>query len=178
MSVDFKKGHDDETGQMSVEERKILYNIAIEKKPKIIVDVGTWKGNGSTYILASAVKANGKGHVYTIEQDAEMCKTAVKNYGTSELKMHISFINRDSAEAISWIGLKLKRIDLLMLDGNRSYDDYKAAFSWFFEGAVVACHDWKEAKCKGLRKELYSRKWKEIAYSKSNANHFAVFQRV
>lgn len=178
MSVDFTKGHDNETGQMSVEERKVLYNIAINKRPKTVVDVGTWRGNGSTYILASAVKRNGNGHVYTIEADASLCYIAGRNIENNRLIDYVTIVNLDSVKAIEIIIPMVNVIDFLMLDGNKSFDDFNASYKALSKKAIVACHDWKEAKCDGLRETLSdSKEWKQIAYSESNANHFAVFQR-
>ncbi len=56
------------SGSIKKEEASFLYNLIIQEKPKIVLQVGTFLGF-STLIIAEALKHNGAGKIYTIDPE-------------------------------------------------------------------------------------------------------------
>jgi hypothetical protein len=45
-------------GQLTIEERKFLHTTVLAEKPSLVFEIGTWKGGGSTWQIATALKSN------------------------------------------------------------------------------------------------------------------------
>src|ERR1700741_1872418 len=58
-------------GQLNAEERRLLTSAIREAptKPKVVLEVGTWLGGGSTLHFLRALEKNGQGHLWGIEAD-------------------------------------------------------------------------------------------------------------
>jgi predicted O-methyltransferase YrrM len=56
-------------GQLSAGEREFLTNsiVTAARRPKIVLEVGTWLGGGSTLHILRALERNGEGHLWGIE---------------------------------------------------------------------------------------------------------------
>ena len=62
--INLRHGHDNDMGQMSTEERRAIFDTIRQYKPQTVFDIGTWKGLGSTYIVAEALFKNQSGVCY------------------------------------------------------------------------------------------------------------------
>lgn len=110
-------------------------------KPAIVVETGTHKGF-STLMIAQALKANGKGHLYTFDlKDYGVLKECAQ-FGVGSF---VSFAKGDSAMGISKLAPRVKNIDFLWLDADHSTEavigELNAALPMLRNGTLVAFHD-------------------------------------
>lgn len=133
-------------------ERRLLHKTIRAYRPLTCAEVGTWKGGGSTFFTALALRENGAGKVHTWETDPGLYETARSAYARvlPELAAHVSFHFGDYRE-----GPALPDIDCLMLDGP---EDARSTFEQlrFFEssmrpGSVLLVHDWHTEKARLVR---------------------------
>lgn len=115
-------------GQMWPEERHFLYSAVLECDPAIALEVGTWKGGGSTFQIATALKHLSKlriicnettntpdvinknemraiasiknGILHTCEVNEDFFAEAVAGFSNSSLSKHIIFYNSPSTTII------------------------------------------------------------------------------
>src|SRR5258708_3945530 len=73
-------------------------------KPSIVVETGTHKGF-STLMIAQALKANGKGHLYTFDLTDYGIMKECERFGVASL---VSFAKEDSAAGISKLSPRVK----------------------------------------------------------------------
>jgi predicted O-methyltransferase YrrM len=68
-------------GQLNTEERRLLTSAVrdVATKPKIVLEVGTWLGGGSTLHFLRALEANGEGHLWGIEADRGIYDRMIAN---------------------------------------------------------------------------------------------------
>jgi predicted O-methyltransferase YrrM len=68
-------------GQLNEAERQLLTEAIIQasEKPKVVIEVGTWLGGGSTLHILRALERNGTGHLWGIEADETIYERMVTN---------------------------------------------------------------------------------------------------
>lgn len=68
-------------GQLNPEERRLLTEaiLSAPRKPKILIEVGTWLGGGSTLQTIRALERNGEGHLWGIEADRSVYERMLAN---------------------------------------------------------------------------------------------------
>lgn len=66
-------------GQLNQKERSIISNWVTELKPARTLEVGTWKGGGSTLHILKALEANRQGHLWGIEASQGIYESMVAN---------------------------------------------------------------------------------------------------
>ena len=77
--MDFTLNRD--CGQLYVDDRRWLYETVLALKPQMALETGTWKGGGSTFYIASALRDSECGGVlYSIETDVVVFAAAVMRY--------------------------------------------------------------------------------------------------
>lgn len=110
-------------------------------KPAIVVETGTHKGF-STLMIAQALKANGKGHLYTADLTDHGVMKECEQFGVGSL---VTFSKGDSCIMISKLAPRVKNIDFLWLDADHSTEavlkELNAAIPLLKRGALVAFHD-------------------------------------
>lgn len=110
-------------------------------KPGIVVETGTHKGF-STLMIAQALKANGKGHLYTADLVDHGVLKECRQFGVESF---VTFTKGDSAVAISKLSPRVKNIDFLWLDADHSVEavtkELNAALPMLRKGTLVAFHD-------------------------------------
>lgn len=110
-------------------------------KPAIVVETGTHKGF-STLMVAQALKANGKGHLYTFDLTDFGVMKECEQFGVGSI---VSFAKGDSAAGISKLSPRVKNIDFLWLDADHSTEavikELNAALPMLKKGTLVAFHD-------------------------------------
>lgn len=171
-----------EFGQMVPEERKALFDVAIENRCKRILEIGTWRGVGSTYILASAAKSN-DGVLYTVESDKRNYDTAQDIYNTelSYLKPSVIFVYGDSSKEIPGL-IKAINFDMVFFDGEengeKTFKDFRLIEKKIEQGCVIACHDWNIGKQSKLRPYLESSKdFEQAVIISDSPTGFAVYKK-
>ena len=134
-------------GQLWPEERKMLHQTVINLKPELALEIGTWKGGGSTYQIADALVKNGKGRLVTCEPDPTLFAIAKNTYEVElEGKMPVQLVNDYSHNVIENL-IKHNQIpDFVLMDGPEDPDvcvnDLKALQDLMRPGSIVAFHDW------------------------------------
>ena len=68
-------------GQLNEEERRLLSETILnaEPKPKVVMEIGTWLGGGSTTHILRALEKNNAGHLWGIEADRSIYEQMVSN---------------------------------------------------------------------------------------------------
>ena len=68
-------------GQLNREERRLITApiLEAERKPEVVLEVGTWLGGGRTLHLLRALEANGCGHLWGIEADRSIYESMLTN---------------------------------------------------------------------------------------------------
>ena len=68
-------------GQLNETERRLLVDaiVTAEKKPEVVIEIGTWLGGGSTLHILRALQRNGTGHLWGIEADRSIYDRMLAN---------------------------------------------------------------------------------------------------
>jgi predicted O-methyltransferase YrrM len=173
-------------GQMTPEERKVLYNLVLTYKPSNIFEVGTWKGGGSTYFLSSALHELGAGKLHTVEIFPEFYNHAINLYNTdlAMLRGFIDFHLGDSTEEFSKVFSNPDiKADFVLLDGKEYSYQTLVEYNFFKSkmplGSVLAFHDWKTEKM-GIIKNLIKvgEDWKVLEYLPEGPTGFISFEKL
>lgn len=180
-------------GQMWPEERSLLQQIVQQLRPAVALEIGTWKGGGSTFQIATALLNNNYGTLHTCEPDYELYKIAQNTY-VSELqnKYPVILYNNYSHHLINHLLENNLIPDFVLMDGpedpNVSINDLKTLENHMKEGSIVSFHDWDtDIRADGLisTKSVLvrpyiesSKKWQLLHYiTKPISIGFSVWQR-
>lgn len=180
-SVDFNR--DSNLGQMLPKERKALYETILKEKPKKMLEIGTWKGGGSTYFMGSAAKAIGS-TLFSIEADINFYTIAVNTYNEelSYLKPFVYLIHGYSENIIPDL-LKDNDFDFVLFDGKEDSEqtvlEYNMLNKSLSIGSLIACHDWKTDKMLKLKDIINNDKsWHNIISIQDTITGFTMFKRL
>jgi len=68
-------------GQLNAKERELLVQALVggPRHPKVVLEVGTWLGGGSTLHILRALERNGQGHLWGIEADQGIYQRMLAN---------------------------------------------------------------------------------------------------
>lgn len=189
-------------GQMTPHERDFLYRAAFDYLSSAsvgtVLEVGTWKGGGSTLQISTAIMnvaaSSGVVHeLHTCEVDIQLYSEAVAAYGHTPLSKYITFHNRPSTELIGeLIGLG-KVPQFVFFDGPEDPEinlgDFKLLDGHLKPGARFCMHDWDldvridgliSTKARLLRPYLEGfAGWRQIGYlSKPVSVGIVLFEKV
>lgn len=146
---------DSEIGQLYPEERKLLYDTVRVHKPNSCVELGTWRGMGSTYYTAKALVDNRRGTIHTFEIDQSLRDQALRNltdYGV----MHV--VKSYLGDFITELSLLNIAVDFAFLDGPEDGDYTLRSFNLLNplmrSGSIIIMHDWKSEKCRLMHELL------------------------
>ena len=181
LKVDFFRNP--EQGQMRPTEREAMYNMLIRKKPDILLEIGTWKGGGSTYIISAAAYEYG-GCLHSIEINKEFhdyAKNLFRNR-MNILEPHVVFHLGDASEVIPRISPLLDPLGFVLFDGKEDAEqtmkEYNLVKDLLGPRAIIACHDWKISKMSLLRPILEGAKeWKQTVEMLDTDTGFAMFEK-
>jgi len=144
-------------GQLWYADRKLLYETIHAHKPKIVFEVGTWYGGGSTYFISQALYENGSGVLHTIEVDLEIYSVAVENYRRhlAHLLPYVEFHFGDSTTVYPDLLRELEMVDAVFLDGAANPQQTRSELEMFApyltSGSLLLAHDWDNEKMSWLR---------------------------
>jgi hypothetical protein len=106
-------------GQMYWQERKALYDIVAQEKPRQCYEIGTFTGGGSTFFLSSAFSDNEQGMLLTMEISEKLYNKASNYYAKKlpALNKHITFILGETSEEFNQYIPEDKKVDCVFFDG-------------------------------------------------------------
>jgi hypothetical protein len=154
------EGHLYISGQMWFEDRRVLYDTVRRLRPERCFEVGTWRGGGSTLVIARALHENGRGKLHTIETMEESHHVAVENYRehAAHLLPFVDFHLGDYRDAFPAIVEQAGGVDFFVLDGAEDGEQTVEQFRFFDERAHAGCelfaHDWETEKTRLLKPAL------------------------
>lgn len=157
---DLYEGHLHLAGQMWFEDRRVLYDTVRRLRPQRCFEVGTWRGGGSTLVIARALHANGSGILHTIETHEESYRAAVEGYAkhVPQLAPFVEFHLGDYRDFFPAILEQVGGVDFFVLDGAEDGEQTVEQFHFFdaqsHAGTELFAHDWETEKTRLLRPAL------------------------
>lgn len=139
---------DSTIGQLWKPERKLLYESVTRLKPSVCVEIGTWKGAGSTFMIASALEECGSGVLHTIEQDESLYNEAVARYRSQWVNLlpRVVFHHGKSMDILPGLLPELGSVGLVFMDGANSpagaLETFLALEPFIIFGGSFLMHDW------------------------------------
>ncbi len=131
-------------GQMWPAERDFLANAIKERNPSIILEVGTWKGGGSTLQIANAMAESST--LITCEVDKNFYDQAMRDLSDHKNFDNIKFNNVPSYELIDDIIENGVIPEFVFFDGPEdpeiNYNDFKRLEEYVKPGTYFCMHDW------------------------------------
>lgn len=125
-------------------EREFLANAIKERNPSIILEVGTWKGGGSTLQIANAMDESSI--LITCEVDKDFYNQAVRDLSDHKNFSNIQFNNVASNELIENMLNDNILPDFIFFDGSEdpevNYGDFKHLEQYVKPGTYFCMHDW------------------------------------
>jgi predicted O-methyltransferase YrrM len=148
-------------GQLNADERKLLMDAirAPEKKPAVVLEVGTWLGGGSTIHILRSLEENGAGRLWGIEADRSIYEQMIANIraGAPEAAHRFTPLFGFSQRVIpAWLAEQKNtfQIDFAFLDGGNNPMEQVTEFRWIDPfippGGQLMAHDAKLRKGKWL----------------------------
>jgi len=174
----------DHEGQMSSEERRLIYNIVIARKPKVLFEIGYMLGGGSTYYIASALLKNEQGVLHTADISKECFDYVTLVYGNElvALGKHIKFYLGNAMEVFTPIIEATDVVDFVLFDGGGNPNENVMEYNMFLpklgSGSVLAFHDWDVGKCELIKPIIKQSSLREIITLKGalSANGFSMWE--
>lgn len=141
---------------------------SLAERSEIILEVGTWHGEGSTRCLASGL-CRPEQQLWTVEQDLACYEEARSRH----VDPRIRFVCGKTLEVIDVLP---SNMDLLLLDGDdlSTYQEWQALAP---RSRWVAMDDTNEQKNRTSRAESIQAGWKILADHPEDRNGWAVFER-
>lgn len=143
-------------GQLLPAERKLLHDIVKAGKPKLALEVGTWRGGGSTMQIVKALEEIGDGMLYTCEPDPECFSIAAAGWKSNRF---VQVANMTSDRLIAVL-LNSNRVpDFIFFDGPEDEDtalrDLQTLEPVLAKGAIFMMHDWDQPSKKSVKIRPY-----------------------
>lgn len=149
-------------------EREFLYRAVVTAEPRMVFEVGTWKGGGSTYQISEALKKLGKGFLYTCETDKECHKEAQQIYHEND--QVVCFLDTSDSMIKQFIFTN-NFPDVIFFDGPEDEDtalnDLKSLEPHLKKGSIFMMHDFDPPSIKAKKARPYleeSRTWELLGY--------------
>lgn len=137
-------------GQMLPAERQFLYDCVTAARPQLVLEVGTWKGGGSTWQIANAVlqlrTAGSRAQFHTCEPDPELFQEAFAIYAGSPWNEFVRCHELPSTRLITRLSNVGLHPDFVFFDGPEDEDtalnDFRALDPVLRVGTKFMMHDW------------------------------------
>lgn len=150
-------------GQLNEAERRILSEAVLNLRPKNVVEVGTWRGGGSTFHILRALNQIGMGHLWGIEACSSIYEEMIANIqkavpqGVERFTPLLGFSEEIIPKFLTEKGAAF-RVDLAFLDGGDNPGEQIAEFLLLDPvipvGGCLMSHDAKLRKGKWLTNYL------------------------
>lgn len=139
-------------GQLNETERGLLTEALTQcaEKPKVVVEVGTWLGGGSTLHILRALEKNGAGHLWGIEAERSVYDQMLANLraGAPETVHRFTPLFGFSQEVLrEWLPQQgpEARVDFAFLDGGNNpreqIDEFQLLDPLIPVGGQIMAHD-------------------------------------
>jgi predicted O-methyltransferase YrrM len=99
---------------------RLLYGVVRTVRPRTVVEIGTAHGYG-TYYIASALAANGAGHLRTLERRRVAVELAKEAVGRLRVAERVTVVEGDFRDTLPR-ALDRPDVDLVFNDGDKSVD--------------------------------------------------------
>lgn len=138
-------------GQLLQVEREFLHEAVLRARPRLVLEVGTWKGGGSTYYIASALgKLRLDGHecqFHTCETDPDRHREASSIYAGPPWNAFVHCHNVPSSDLIASLISQGAIPDWVFFDGPENEDvnhnDFLTLDKHMRSGSHFSAHDWE-----------------------------------
>lgn len=147
---------------MNPEEREVLYNYVLEHKPQTIAEVGSSRGGGSTFFIASAIaNADYSAEFHAMEfyrPNWDYCQE-LYNTKLSYLRPYVVFHFVNSLKYWPELNHNIVTLDMLLLDGG--IDSLAMVYDFVYGqtkmpiGSMLFAHDWDNGKSTMIKKILH-----------------------
>ena len=148
-------------GQLNAVERRLLTEaiVGAAVKPRVLIEVGTWYGGGSTLHILRALEKNGVGHLWGIEADRSVYERMTSNlrHGVPAACQRFTALFGFSEDVIPrWLAERGTdaSVDFVFLDGGNNPGEQIAEFRLLDPhipvGGQLMAHDAKLRKGKWL----------------------------
>jgi len=125
-----------------------LYNVVLESKPKNVMEVGVRQAQ-STRTILSALKENDFGLLTSL--DIKDYSYRVKDDEDQDLQKYWHFVLGDSAKQETIDKFRGFKCDILMIDGDHSYEGVKSDYLNYSplveKGGLIILHDICNINC-------------------------------
>jgi len=139
-------------GQLNSAERELLTRAILDEpvKPRVVIEIGTWLGGGSTVTFLRALHKNGAGHLWGVEANRSIYDRMIANLTklAPEAMEHFTPLFGFSDQVLPrWIAEQEKpfQIDIAFLDGGNNpseqISEFKILDSYLPVGAQLFSHD-------------------------------------
>ena len=148
-------------GQLNETERRLLSEAiaGAPVKPKVVIEVGTWLGGGSTLHILRALERNEEGHLFGIEADPRIYEKMLANIRAAAPEASVRFtplfgFSQDVLR--QWLRDQGPdaRVDFAFLDGGNNpreqIDEFKLLDPLIPIGGQIMAHDAKMRKARWL----------------------------
>jgi len=156
----FFEGNLNVPGQLWYVDRKKIYQVVRKHKPKVVFEIGTWYGGGSTYFISQALYENGFGILHTVEIDPKVYACAIENYNRylKHLLPFIKFYRGNALEKYPEVLKNCGKVDMLFLDGvddpQQTLLEFEMFAPYLGSKSVVIAHDWGNKKTALLKPKV------------------------
>ena len=171
-------------GQMLPVEREALYNLVKTYRPSQCIEVGTYRGYGSTYYITSALAINGNGGVlHSYEIDEKNVAYVAKLYSSGKLASLGKSLWLHSGDVLALQHTIPQKLDFIFLDGANEADETAKQLTCFLSrivrGTIVALHDWNLEKQRTTRMYFSNneQRWSRLIEINNTPTGFAAFKR-
>ncbi len=148
-------------GQLNAAERQILVDAVLKspRHPKVVLEVGTWLGGGSTLHFLRALEEIGEGHLWGIEADPSIYEAMLANIGAAApeaLHRFTPLFGFSDVVIPRWLAEQGEEVcvDLVFLDGGNNPGEQITEFHLLDPhipvGGQLLAHDAKMRKGKWL----------------------------
>jgi len=148
-------------GQLNETERRLLSEAITDakEKPRIVVEVGTWLGGGSTLHILRALEKNGVGHLWGIEADRSIYDRMIANIHAAAPEAAARFsplfgFSQDILPELFAQQGKDSKVDFAFLDGGNNpceqIDEFELLDPRMPVGGQIMAHDAKLRKGRWL----------------------------
>lgn len=151
-------------GQLLPAEREYLHNSVLQAKPAIVLEVGTWKGGGSTWQIKRALNNIGAGILYTCEPDESCFLEAFEIYEHDTQVVCQKITSEELIKKMLGVGFIP---DFVFFDGPEDTDtalnDLISLEKRMKGGAYFMMHDWDAPSIKAMKIRPYleaSKTWR------------------
>ena len=161
MSIQIEHNYKSIPGWFNME-RQYLYLLNNTPEGGIFVELGTWKGKSTSFIVTEIINRKRKIDFYAVDlfrNDENMDKKEIIAYGktysiydeykknTEHLSSHYKTIISDSSKASNYFDDE--SVDVIFIDAGHTYESVKAdIISWLpkiKKGGIISGHDYRES---------------------------------